>query len=100
MPPEMITIVAPIGHDREEARVGERLHDGVRVPEVVHLAPVRRSTCEPASAMSAMVTSATTMTSPVSCDASEPSHEECGASGDVVSAASAMRQEIGPRGRE
>ena len=42
MPPEMMTMVAPTRHDREEAGVGRRLDEGVGVEEVVDRQPRAR----------------------------------------------------------
>ena len=60
-------------HDREEARVGGGLHQRVRVPEVVDDSPVRRSGCEPASAVSVTIDERHTITSPISCEANRSS---------------------------
>src|SRR5712691_10911794 len=68
MPPEMITIVAPI------AMIAKKLASVAVCTSVYELRksfailPVSRSACEPVISVSATATSASTMTSPTSCE--------------------------------
>ena len=68
MPPEMITIVAPIAMIAKKLASVAVWMSVYEFQKLFTVAPVTRSGCEPASSVNASVTSANTMTSPISCE--------------------------------
>ena len=66
MPPEMITTVAPIAMTAKKLASVAVWMSVYEFQKLLTDAPVTRSTCEPASTVSAMATIASTTTSPVS----------------------------------
>src|SRR5829696_1173248 len=96
----MITMVAPIAMMAKKLASVSVCTSVFGFQKLFTSSPVRRSTCEPASAMSAIVSKVTTITSPVSCEASSR-RTMAGPRGAARSAvASAMGKEIRPCGEE
>ena len=68
MPPEMITTVAPIAMIAKKLASVAVWMSVCEFQKLLTVTPVARSTCEPASSVSVTATSASTTTSPVSCE--------------------------------
>src|SRR5687768_1716388 len=69
MPPEMITIVAPIAMIAKKLASVAVWISVYEFQKLLTLSPVCRSGCEPASAVRMITTATSTSTSPISCEA-------------------------------
>src|SRR5215218_3463250 len=96
----MITIVAPIAMTAKKLASVSVCTRVFGFQKLFTSRPVRRSKCEPASAMSVIVSSVTTITSPVSCDARSRRKKDGPRDGARSAVSSAMGEEIRARRQE
>src|SRR5215207_396083 len=96
----MITMVAPIAMIAKKLASVSVCTRVFGFQKLFTSRPVRRSKCEPASAMSGIVSSVTTITRPVSCDASSCRTMDRPRDGARSAVSSAMGEEIRAGGEE